>query len=425
MSKHTLFELNEYLKRVIAINLPDALWLSAELSEVSKSRGHLYIALIEKDEHNQQVIAQAQAVMWAGVYYQLKRKIGKDLDKLLQVGMQVLLKVKVDYNERYGLKLLIQSVDPAFTLGQMELKRREIIQQLANKKLVHKNKKLILPLVLQRIAVISSPKAAGLQDFLKHIAQSPYQVDCTIFKAAMQGQFVEKEGIRALKTIMQQATDFDAIVITRGGGSKLDLSGFDSFKLCAAVANCTLPVLVGIGHEVDETILDLVAHTSLKTPTAVADFIVATFENIDAQLDDIQQTIQLLVADQLQQKRHFLAQREQQLFFQIHQQLQQHKNELSYIEQTLPRLLLQQFKTEKTRLQLLEKTCTLLSPQYALNRGFSLTLANGKVVTKATAVTAGTKLTTYLKHGIVNSTVQKPTNHDLRKSDTSLTAIGE
>ena len=192
--QHSLLEVNQFLKRVIAANLPDAIWVACEIMQVGSSRGHFYIDLIEKDAITQQIVAQSQAVMWASTYYRLKKKIGTNLKNLLQAGIQVLIEVKVDFSERYGLKLVIENIDPAYTLGQMEMQRQATIEQLKKEQLFDKNRQLVLPIVPQRIAVISSPKAAGLQDFLQELTtnQYDYKFNEQLFKAAIQGQFSEK-----------------------------------------------------------------------------------------------------------------------------------------------------------------------------------------------------------------------------------------
>jgi exodeoxyribonuclease VII large subunit len=274
--QHTLLEVNQFLRRVIVANLPEPLWVTCEIMQISTTRGHYYIDLVEKDAVTQQVVAQAQAVLWSGAYYRLKQKIGANLKDLLQVGVQALIRVRVDFSERYGLKLVVEDLDPAYTLGQMLLQRQQTILTLQKDGLLALNKTRPLPLLPQRLAIISSATAAGLQDFLQELTQNKYgyPFQYQLFTAAMQGQFTEKEVVHALERIAEQRTAFDAVAILRGGGSKLDLSAFDSLKMCKAIANFPLPVLTGIGHDIDEAVADLVAHTTLKTPTAVATFLV-------------------------------------------------------------------------------------------------------------------------------------------------------
>lgn len=406
-NQHTLLEVNQFLKRVVAANLPEAIWVTCEIMQVGSSRGHYYIDLIEKDAITQQIVAQSQAVMWSSTFYRLKKKIGANFKNLLQSGIQVLIQVKIDFSERYGLKLVIENIDPAYTLGQMEMQRQVTIEQLKKEKLFDKNSQLLLPIVPQRIAVISSPKAAGLQDFLQELTtnQYEYNIDYQLFKAAMQGQFSEKEIIEALKTINKQKTNFDAVVLIRGGGSKLDLSGFDSLKLCKTIANFSLPILTGIGHEIDESIADLVAHTSLKTPTAVATFLIERLLNFELEINQLQQDITKQTQQYLQQQNLQLEQREQQIKYAAKTQLFNATRMVEYIENELPKVVKNRLRSATTRLDLLEKTVQLLNPQTALKRGFTMTTKNGKIIRSKTELSESDIIKTHFKDGTVISTV--------------------
>ncbi len=407
MLKHSLYELNEFIKRVVAINLPEQLWVSCEIMQSNRSRGHWYLELIEKDKSTQEITAQAQAVMWASVYYQLKRKIGKDIDTILQSGMQVLLQIKVDFNERYGLKYIIQNIDTAHTLGQMELKRRAILQQLQQERAFEKNKRLPLPTVIQKLAIISSEKAAGYKDFEQHLYQNPYgyQFQIHLYKAAMQGQFVEKEVIKALKSIHRSKDTYDAIVLTRGGGSKLDLSGFDNLKLCQAIANANLPVLTGIGHEIDESIADRVAHTALKTPTAVASFLIERMVEFESTLMFSLTSIKNQINEQLLKQSLSLQQTQQILSHKSDRFLNRQHQMLDYISEELPKLSRKLLTEQKRELEFLEKTNYLLSPEMALKRGFTITKVNGKAVSSVKKFNKGDKVTTVFKDGTVESEI--------------------
>ncbi|MEM1124333.1 MAG: exodeoxyribonuclease VII large subunit, partial [Bacteroidota bacterium] len=276
MQSYSLFELNEFIRRVFALNFQEAIWIRCEIAQINSSRGHYYLNLIEKSAEKDAIIAQSSGIIWARKYRQLRRTHKKLLDSLLRNGTAVLLQVKVDFDERYGFKLLVEDVDPSYTMGQMELKRQAILESLTQQGLLGLNQRISLPTVIQRVAIISSQTAAGLQDYLNQIAINTYgyQIHNQLFPAAMQGENVEKEVLRQLKKIALLKENYDAVVIIRGGGSKLDLVAFDNLVLGQAIAKFPLPVLVGIGHEIDETILDKVAHLSLKTPTAVADFLI-------------------------------------------------------------------------------------------------------------------------------------------------------
>lgn len=401
MKSVTLFELNEYLRRILALNLPEALWIRCEIAQINEARGHCFLELVQKSESEENIVAQASAVIWQNNLRQLRRKIGVTLDSLLQDGMEVLLKVKVDFNERYGLKLIIEDIDPAYTLGKLELKRRQTIEQLRAQGLVEKQKILSLPLVLQRIAIISSERAAGYQDFLQHLQQNiyGYTFQLQFFQSAMQGDLVETEMLRQLNTIAKAKENFDAVVIIRGGGARLDLNAFDNFNLGKAIANFEIPVFTGIGHDIDETVLDLVAYTSLKTPTAVADFLIAhnlQFENILLGLGTAlkSQTLQkinnqTLVINNFAKNIHFNTQRE----------LTRKNQMLNFIETTIPRLSNHRLQFAKQNLDSLEKMTALLSVESTLQRGFAIVAKNGKIVRSKQEVKRGDLLTTRLNDG--------------------------
>jgi len=228
---HTLFEFNEFIRRVIALNLPQALWIRSELADVKSSRGHFYLDLVQKKEDSEEIIAQAQAVIWSKNYRSLQKKIGSDFETLLQPGMEILFLAKAEFHERYGLKLMVEDIDPAHTLGKLEMLRRETIRKLQSLNLLQKNGQVPLRPVLQRIAVLSSERAAGFQDFLKHLMGNAfgYQFNIQFFQVAVQGASVEKEVMAELESLALRAQEFDAVVIIRGGGARLDLAAFDRF----------------------------------------------------------------------------------------------------------------------------------------------------------------------------------------------------
>jgi exodeoxyribonuclease VII large subunit len=405
--KHTLLELNQFLNRIVVANLPEPVWVTCEIMQINNSRGHYYIDLIEKDEITQQIVAQSQAVMWSGTYYRLKKKIGVNFKNLLQSGIQVLVEVKVDFSARYGLKLVIENIDPAYTLGQMELQRQATIEQLKKEDLFKKNNQLILPKVPQRIAVISSSKAAGLQDFLQELTTNQYDYDIKyhLFEAAMQGQFSEKEIINALREIEKQKGNFDAVVLIRGGGSKLDLSGFDSLKICRTLANFPLPVLTGIGHEIDESISDLVAHSSLKTPTAVATFLIERFLNYELKVNQLHQLIGQNTQSVLNRNSQFLEQIEQGVKYTVKTQLFNAERMVDYIDHEIPKLVKSRLRLASSKLALIEKTVELLNPKNTLKRGFSMTTKNGKIITSKTLLKENDIIETHFADGKIQAKV--------------------
>ncbi len=407
MQSYSLFELNEYIRRVFALNFQDAVWIRCEIAQINASRGHHYLNLIEKSAEGENIIAQSSAVLWASKYRQLRRQHKKLLADLLQDGVAVLIQVKIEYDERYGLKLVIEDIDPSYTMGQMELKRQQILETLQQENLLEVNSKIPLPTAIQRVAIISSETAAGLQDYLNQIATNSYgyQFSNQLFPAAMQGANVEKEILKQLKKIAFLQANYDAVIIIRGGGSKLDLAGFDNLALGRAVANFPLPVLVGIGHEIDETVLDKVAHTSLKTPTAVADFLISRLLHFESRILEYKNYIFNSANYQIQAEKNQLTYAQKMIQLQGNTQLKEAKVALNQVAQRLPLAAKNSLVLEKNTLGQLAKICKLLAPETALKRGFSITTANGKVVTKKSQVKKGTILTTQLLNDQIKSTV--------------------
>ena len=410
MEKHTLYEINEYIRRIIALNLSDPVWVSCEIAQANEARGHCFLSLVQKDSDSDQVVAQAEGVIWQASLRKLRRKLGRTLDGLLQDGIEALLLVKVDFHERYGLKLIVEDIDPAYTLGQLELRRRQIMERLEAEQLIGRNRRRHpLPVAVKRIAVISSEKAAGLQDFLQQLQENAYgyRFNCRLYPAAMQGSQTEEEVIQQLRKVERRRAHFDCAAIIRGGGAKLDLAAFDSYELCKAVAGSTLPVLTGIGHDVDEALLDKVAHTALKTPTAVADFIVHRNREFEGSLHQLGQQLRLLAGHKTRAAAILLERQEQVLQFASKQLLSRQEETVNRMAGELPRLARQRLRLEKQRLEQFEQLNQLLSPEATLKRGFSITLKEGKAVRSAQDLKAGDKITTHFEDGEVNAVVKE------------------
>ncbi|GJM35715.1 MAG: exodeoxyribonuclease 7 large subunit [Saprospiraceae bacterium] len=407
MQSFSLFELNEYLRRIIALNIPSAIWVKAEIAQLANSRGHLYLELVQKGEEEQEILAQSSAIIWENTYRSLRRKIGKDLDALLQEGMEVQFKATVKFHERYGLKLFIEEIDPVFTLGKLALQKQDILAKLQELDLLEVNKQIPLPPVLQNLAVISSLTAAGYQDFLQQLSENPYgyQFRCRLFPTAMQGQEVEKEVLRKLKAIRLRQVDFDAVVIIRGGGSRLDLAAFDSFELSKAIARCPLPVLTGIGHDIDESVLDKVAHQSLKTPTAVADFIIQSALTFESQLTELGLRFESLARAQLHSAQLRIEIQQQQIFQNCREQFNSQTFQLKLLNSQLKQAVKLGIKENRNELSQLEQMVNLLQVETQLKRGYSLTLKGEKIVKSVNDVQVGDQLKTLLADGNIQSEV--------------------
>ena len=275
-TNYSLYELNEYIKRVMALNFQEAIWVRCEVSQASHSRGSVYLNIVELEEGTEEIKAQASAVIWPRSYIFLQNKLKELLPNILEAGSEVLIKVKVEFNERYGFKLVIEDIDPTYTLGQAEMARQRIIERLKKERLLELNGQRNMSPVLQSIAVISSETAAGYADFMAQLENNiyGYEIHAELFQVAVQGRNVESDVVEAFSEIQANGKHYDAVTIVRGGGSKLDLAGFDNYNIGHAIAMSRLPVIIGIGHEIDSTVTDLVAQVSLKTPTAVAGYII-------------------------------------------------------------------------------------------------------------------------------------------------------
>lgn len=400
---YTLLELNQYIRRVLALNFDQPLWIEAEISQAGASRGHWYLDLVQKD--GEQLVAQSQAALWANVYHFLKRKLPVSPEEILQPGLAVKLKVNVDFHERYGLKLIIEDIDPSFTLGQLALQREAILQSLEREQLLDRNRQLSLPVVIQRLAVISSSRAAGWIDFERHLTDNRfgYAIRFTLLESAMQGQSVERDMLAAFDRIESSPNEFDAVAILRGGGGRTELAVFDNLALARRIARCPLPVLVGIGHEIDQSVLDLVAHTSLKTPTAVADFIVEHNQTYEAWLDHLEDTLREAVDARLGLARDRLRTLSSELSLGVQQALWKQGKRLDDIRVQLRHSSQSRLQQASFNLDRLEDLLRAVDPDQILARGFTITSSQGKTIQRAAGLKPGTRIQTTFLDGNIQS----------------------
>jgi len=391
MESTTLYELNEYLKRVVALNFQEPVWISCEISQVNEVRGQVYLEVIQQEEDTETVIAQSSAVIWYKSYLFLKSKLKELLPSILVSGTHVLIKVKVEYHERYGMKLVIEDIDPAYTIGHMEMTRKKILQQLADTNVIHLNQEKELPLVIARVAVISSATAAGYKDFVAQLAANEYgyQYDIVLHQAAMQGQNTEREICQALLNISETAGTYDCIVIIRGGGSKLDLSGFDNYNIGHRIATSPLPVITGIGHEIDQSVADVVAHTALKTPTAVAAYLLDHNLNFESEVHDMGAHIGMFAKSQLHSHQMTLERAWQVLALHPSSHIQNASSELEWVHNKLNELAHYRTKEAQEQLQFAGQIIKLSDPKTTLRRGYVMVESGGNVITKAAALVAG------------------------------------
>jgi len=405
--KHmTLFELNRLVRETIECELPHEYWVEAELSECRESRGHCYMELIEKDEQTATPIAKARANCWAQKWVMIRPYFERATGQRLVAGMKVLLKVYPQFHEAFGFSWIVTDIDPTYTLGDMARKRQEIIRQLKEEGVFDLQKELTLPLFCQHIAVISSETAAGYGDFCNQLADNPYgfQFQTQLFPAIMQGEGVEGSIINALERIYDQP--FDCVVIIRGGGATSDMSGFDTLALAEHVANFPLPIITGIGHDRDESILDMVSHTRVKTPTAAAALLIDHLKEVLDTVNNAQNSITRLVQQKLSTLSAQLSSVSEAIprLFSIVKTRQEAK--IDALQQRLPMLIERRFLAENHRLQLMEEKLKALDPQLLLKRGYSITLHQGKAVKDASQLKEGDEIETVLEKGKLHSIVK-------------------
>ncbi len=411
----TLFELNSLVRDVIEENFDAQYWVVGELSDVSTPAfgGHFYGELVQKDEETDRIIAKARITCWARNYNIIRLRFQKEAGETLRKGLQVKLLVEVSFHEQYGFSLNVVDIDSTFTLGDLAKRRREILQQLEKDGILHDNQSLPLPRLLRRIAVISSATAAGYGDFCHQLEENDYgfRFDVQLFPAVMQGEQVPESIIAALEEISSSSGEvgrglpFDLVVIIRGGGASSDLSDFDSYELAACIALYPLPVLTGIGHERDETVLDYVAHTKVKTPTAAAAFIIGHQAAEATLLDELYQRITRFAEERILREKQRLERHRAVLPLLFTNMIQGRQNKLQLLRQRLLAALPQRIEREQHRQQLLEKRLELLDPRLLLKRGYTITTCGGKLVRSAEGLMEGEVLTTQTNNGDIYSKV--------------------
>lgn len=295
-----LFELQSRLKQGIESLFPKRLWIKAEVSAVkARNGGHCYLELSQSDSNG--LVAKSSAIIWSSKYRFIAPYFESVTGSPIQEGMVILAEVQVNYSQLYGLSLIVNDVDPEFSLGVKELERQKTIERLQKEGLMDLQKGLQLPLLPYNIAVISAEDAAGYRDFVRHLAENPYgfSLDCTLFPALMQGVDCPQSIVSALDSVMETGKTWDAVLILRGGGAKLDLACFDDYELAAVIAQYPIPVLTAIGHDQDFHVCDMVAHEFVKTPTALADFLLGMYETEDERISSLQTRMRLAFSNKI------------------------------------------------------------------------------------------------------------------------------
>lgn len=385
MQAYTLYELNEYIKRVIALNFDEPIWIQAEISQYKEVRGQSYLELVDQDENDFTIKAKSSAIIWYKTLLFIKKKLGELTNVILQEGARVMLKVSVEFNEKYGLKLIVEDIDATYSVGQMELARQKIIERIKKDGILDLNKQKKMPPVIQNIAVISSSKAAGYVDFEKQLKTNNlnYTFNLKLFQAAMQGQNVEREVVAAIRKINQES-EFDCVVIIRGGGSRLDLSYFDNYNIAHAIAKSEIPIITGIGHDIDESIADLLAHTALKTPTAVADFIIDRNLTYESRLNENLRVIVQTVKHKINRSKLDLQYLHAKMQAAPKEILNKYKIESSALNLRLEQVIENKLIKERSRLERMQSFLELSDPNIILKRGFVMVKKEEKIITDGT-----------------------------------------
>ena len=383
-----LLALQEQVKRHLEDHFFESVWLQAEISELKQNpSGHCYLTLVEKDPGSNALLARASAVVWASTWRMVKPYFEAQTGRALAPGLSVLVRVQVSYSVLYGLSLVIYDIDPSFTVGELELARQRTIARLEAEGMFDMNAQLSLPLLPRRLAVVSSPTAAGWRDFRRQLEGNEYgfRFRLQLFPAVMQGDAAPESIIGALDQIAAEADSFDAVLILRGGGGAMDLVCFDDYELAVNVAQFPLPVLTGIGHDHDFHIVDMVAHTHVKTPTALADWLLDRFSGEAWRLDTLVQRLHLAV------RTHAAAQ----------------LGALEALKIRLVHAALDRHADALHALDLLERRVEAADPRRALDRGFLIALKDGHRTDRAAAFTPGDRLTLLFRDGSVEAEVSK------------------
>ncbi len=384
--RYSLRQLNLLVREAIEDALPDEYWVEAELSECRENSGHCYMELIEKDERSNTPVARASAKCWRQTWLMAKPYFERTTGQPLRAGMKVLLRVYAQFHEAYGFSWIVTDIDPTYTLGDMARKRQEIIRQLKEEGVFDLQRELHIPTFAKRIAVISAQNAAGYGDFCRQLEDNDYgfRFEVTLFPAIMQGEQVETSVISALNNVYERIHDFDVVCILRGGGASADLSGFDTLALAENVAQFPLPIITGIGHDRDESILDMISHTRVKTPTAAAAFLIDHLRNVWERISQLAMLIPTLALRVLGESRH----------------------RIELLENRLPVAIERRMTTQRNLLENLTIKLQGFDPQLLLSRGYSITLHNGRAVRDPKQLKPGEEIETRVEKGTIKSIVQ-------------------
>lgn len=426
----SLFELNTVVAELIQTAMPQSYWVEAEVSEARESRGHLYLELIQKEEGTNTPIARASAKCWRSTWSLIAPYFMRVTGTQVRAGLQLMVQVHAQFHPQYGFSWIVDDINPEFTMGDMARKRQEIIRQLKAEGVFDLQKELKIPMFAQHIAVISSASAAGYGDFCNQLADNEHGFAFTteLFEATMQGEQVERSIIQALNAINGREEEFDCVVIIRGGGATADLSGFDTLALAENVANFPLPIITGIGHERDESVLDMVSNRRVKTPTAAAAFLIDNLLSVLSLIEEAQTVVHRTVKNRILMEDMRIQRLSSQIPVLFSMVKTRHEamleSLLASLEKGMMGLLADcnlrlevlngkivpavewRLLKEKHRLEMLAQRAEGLNPGRMLKLGYSITYHKGHVLRNAASVKGGEELTTLLENGEIKSVVK-------------------
>jgi exodeoxyribonuclease VII large subunit len=406
--KLSLTELQLIIKDSLYLALPDMYWVVAEISEIKENyNGHCYLELVEKHPDEISIRSRVKAVIWSSRYRFIKSFFENSAGESLRDGLKILIRVKIEYHEIYGLSLVINDIDPAFTIGEMALKRQQILKKLEEEGVLTMNKDLDFPVVPQRIAVISSANAAGYTDFMKHLKGNSfgYVFYTALFETPMQGRETESGLIKALDRIASHLDKFDLAVIIRGGGSQTDLSWFDNYNIAYYITQFPLPVITGIGHEKDLSVTDIVAHRSLKTPTAVADFLIDCMNNTENHLVDLSNEITDRSKLMLEKSKKKIETSRLRLIPVARAQLSLNGTAIIRKKEILASSSKNRLSIINNQLAGFNNSLKILDPENVLKRGYTITSMKGKILKKSKQLKRDDVLDTKFSDGSLSSKV--------------------
>lgn len=399
----TLVELQRRIKMTLSEQFALPVWVSAEVADLKVNySGHCYLELIEKDHKSENGVptAQARAVIWRSSYNRIATYFEAETGQRLAPGIRILAQVLISYHELYGLSLQITDIDSAYTLGEMEQQRQKTIARLQEEGVWEMNRAVPMPLLVQRLAVVSSAQAAGYQDFCKELGRSGYRFDLTLFDAVMQGSAAEESILMALSRVAEQQEEFDAVVIVRGGGSTTDLNCFNAYRLSSHVAQFPLPVLTGIGHDKDQSVVDMVAHLPLKTPTAVAGWLVERMSSIEGWLEGAAQQLHDITTTRMREAELRLEQQMGDLRRLTMERTIHEKMRLEEAERLLPERIKTLLRFEQQRLERAAEVVESRSPQQILKLGFAIIRGEDRAIRTIEELKQQSRLKVELSDGV-------------------------